>query len=78
MPWYAFVVNDRYKYIQTFVEGEIPELYHIDNDPDELTNLALLPEYRDIVESQKALLKSELKRTNARFVDRLPSVAGFD
>jgi arylsulfatase A-like enzyme len=77
MPWYAFVVNERYKYIQSFEENEIPELYHIDKDPDELRNLALLPEYRDIVIKQKALLLSELKRTNARFVDSLPSVRGF-
>jgi arylsulfatase A-like enzyme len=77
-PWYSFVVNDRYKYIQSFVENEIPELYHIDDDPDELHNLALLPEYREIVIKQKALLLSELKRTEAKFVDQLPSVRGFD
>lgn len=77
-PWYSFVVNDRYKYIQSFVENEIPELYHIDDDPDELQNLALLPEYRKIVIQQKELLASELKRTKARFVDQLPSVRGFD
>lgn len=77
MPWYSFVVNDRYKYIQTYVENEIPELYHIDNDPDELHNLALNPEYREIVKKQKTLLASELKRTHAKFVDKLPSVRGF-
>lgn len=77
MPWYAFVVNDRYKYIQTFVDDEIPELYHIDDDPDELRNLALNPEYREIVKKQKALLASELKRTQAQFADKLPSVRGF-
>ena len=65
------------KYIQTFIEGEIPELYHIDNDPHELHNLALMPQYRTQVNKHQKLLVSELKRTNAQFVDSLPSVKGF-
>jgi arylsulfatase A-like enzyme len=77
VPWYAWVIQDRYKFIQTLVENEIPELYHIDNDPDELHNLALLPEYRDTVKKHHQLLVSELKRTNAQFVDSLPSMKGF-
>lgn len=77
VPWYGFVIKDRFKYIQTFIEGEIPELYHIDNDPDELYNLALLPQFRKTVEGHQQLLVSELKRTNAQFVDKLPAVKGF-
>lgn len=77
IPWYGFVIKDRLKYIQTFIEGEIPELYHIDNDPHELHNLALLPQYRTQVKKHQKLLISELKRTNAQFVDSLPSVKGF-
>ena len=77
IPWYAFVIKDRLKYIQTFVENEIPELYHIDNDPDELRNLALLPQYQQTVFGHQELLKSELERTEARFVDNLPSVREF-
>jgi arylsulfatase A-like enzyme len=77
VPWYGFVIQDRYKFIQTFVENEIPELYNIDNDPDELTNLALLPQYRDTVKKHHKLLVSELKRTNAQFVDSLPSMKGY-
>jgi len=77
IPWYAFVIKDRLKYIQTFVENEIPELYHIDNDPDELRNLALLPQYQQTVFGHQEMLKSELERTEARFVDNLPSVREF-
>ncbi len=77
VPWYGFVIKDRLKYIQTFIEGEIPELYHIDNDPHELHNLALMPQYRTQVNKHQKLLVSELKRTNAQFVDSLPSVKGF-
>lgn len=77
IPWYGFVIQDRFKFIQTYVENEIPELYHIDKDPDELNNLALLPEYRDIVKQHHKLLVSELKRTKAQFADSLPSMRGF-
>ena len=77
VPWYAWVIKDRYKFIQTLVENEIPELYHIDNDPDELNNLALLPQYRNTVKKHHKLLVSELKRTNARFVNSLPPMKGF-
>jgi arylsulfatase A-like enzyme len=77
IPWYAFVIQDRFKFVQTFVEGEIPELYHLDDDPGELNNLALLPEYRHHVEKYHKLLISELERTNAQFVDSLPSMRGF-
>ena len=77
IPWYGFVIKDRYKFIQSWIEDEIPELYHIDNDPHELNNLALLPQYRHIVEKQHGLLKSELKRTNARFLEALPEMRGF-
>lgn len=77
IPWYGFVIKDRYKFIQSWIEDEIPELYHIDNDPHELNNLALLPQYRHIVEKQHDLLKAELKRTNARFLESLPKMRGF-
>lgn len=77
VPWYGWVIKDRYKFIQTFVENEIPELYQIDSDPDELHNLALFPEYRDTVKKHHKLLVSELKRTNARFVNSLPAMKGF-
>jgi arylsulfatase A-like enzyme len=77
IPWYGFVIKDRFKFIQTYVENEIPELYHIDNDPHELHNLALLPQYRKTVKQHHKLLVSELKRTKARFVDSLPSMKGF-
>ncbi|MCB1121608.1 MAG: DUF4976 domain-containing protein, partial [Verrucomicrobiae bacterium] len=70
-------IKDRYKFIQTYVDNEIPELYNIDDDPDELHNLALLPEYRDKVKKYHALLVSELKRTDARFVNKLPAMRGF-
>lgn len=76
VPWYGFVIEDRFKYIQAFLEDEIPDLYHIDNDPEELHNLALLPQYRQTVTEHPELLKSELARTRARFMADLPSISG--
>ena len=74
VPWWSFLLQGRYKYIHTLVEGEIPELYDLKNDPQELNNLALNPEYRSIVKAYKATMFKELRRTNAGFVDKLPKL----
>lgn len=72
VPWYALLRDGKYKYIRNFVPGETEELYDLDADPEELTNLAVKPEFASqLVEfRQKAI--AELRRTDAKFVDRLP------
>lgn len=77
IPWYGFVIKGKYKFIQTYVENEIPELYDIESDPDELNNLALKKDFKSIVFKYHEMLKSELKRTNAKFADNLPKMKGF-
>jgi arylsulfatase A-like enzyme len=75
IPWYVMLMDGKMKYIRTLIEGEIEELYDLDHDPEELHNLAYLPEFK------KALLKfrnqaiEELKRTDAKMVNHLPKVA---
>jgi len=71
-PWYAMLRDGRYKYIRTFVAGEIEEIYDLETDPEELVNLAVKPEHRQLMERLRAKTIDELRRTDARFVDGLP------
>ncbi len=74
VPWWISLRQDNYKYIRTLVANEIEELYDLDADPEELTNLALLPEYsRKLTQFREATL-AELRRTGAEMVDHLPPV----
>ena len=64
--------DGRYKYIRTLVEGETEEVYDLEADPEELTNLAARSEHRPLLESLRAKTLAELKRTDAGFIDNLP------
>ena len=75
VPWWSFLLQGRYKYIQTLVEGEVAELYDLQNDPQELNNLALNPEYRSLVKQYQKTMIKELKRTKAGFAEDLPAVS---
>ena len=72
VPWYALLRDGQFKYIRNLVAGETEELYDLDADPEELTNLAARPEHRAFVAALCEKTKAELRRTQARFVDALP------
>jgi arylsulfatase A-like enzyme len=72
VPWYALLRDGRYKYVRTLVEGEVEELYNLDADPEELTNLAVKSENLPLIESLRAKTTAELRRTDAGFVDSMP------
>ena len=74
VPWYVILAQGRYKYIRTLVEGETDELYDLTEDPDEIHNLVGDPAYEDIVNQYREAMIKELKRTGARFADRLPAL----
>ena len=74
VPWYASVHDGRYKYIRTFVEGEVEELYDLDADPHELTNLAVSTEHHSRVRKLRAATLTQLRASDAPFVDSLPKV----
>lgn len=76
IPWYFMLRQGRFKYIRYLVEGEIEELYDLTADPEELTNLAIQPEWNQQLSMLRAATVAELKRTGAGIADRLPSVAG--
>ena len=65
---------EAYKYIRTLVEGEIEELYDLESDREELTNLALDSKYASRLESFRRATIAELRRTDAKMADHLPAV----
>ena len=71
LPWWLSLRQGCHKYIRTLVENEIEELYNLETDPGELTNLALVPEHRALLEDFRARLLAELKRTNAGLLKNL-------
>ena len=75
IPWYFMLRQHQFKYIRNLVEGEIEELYDLTADPDELNNLAQLPEHRVTLQKLRQATIDELRRTGAGIVDNLPSVA---
>lgn len=74
VPWYALLRDGKYKYIRTFVEGEMEELYDLEQDPEELVNLALHADHADRLASLRRKAMDELRRTDAGFTDALPAV----
>ena len=72
VPWYALLRDGHYKYVRNLVAGETEELYDLNADPDELKNLAALPAHAARLRDLRAKTIAELRRTDAKFVDRMP------
>ena len=75
VPWWVSLRQGQYKYIRTLVEGEVEELYDMQNDPGELVNLAIDAEHSQQLSNLRAATIAELRRTDAGMVDDLPSVS---
>ena len=73
IPWYVMLVEDRYKYIRPMIH-DLEELYDLRDDPNELDNLAIKPEFRDTLLRMRDLAIAELREDGAGFVDSLPRV----
>jgi hypothetical protein len=74
VPWYVMLNDGRYKYIRPMVENDLEELYDLKRDPEELDNLAVKSEFSAKLKNFRRAAISELKRTNASFVDSMPAV----
>ena len=54
IPWWVSLRRDKYKYIRWLVPGEIEEMYNLEEDPEELVNLALEAEYHELLAEMRA------------------------
>ncbi len=77
IPWYVLLRQGRYKYIRTLVSGEMEEIYDLDDDPEELNNLALLPEHQTLLTSLREAALKELRRTDSKLDQWMPSTAAM-
>ncbi|MCB1232814.1 MAG: sulfatase-like hydrolase/transferase, partial [Verrucomicrobiae bacterium] len=74
IPWRVSYSKGKYKYIRTFEKNEIEEFYDMEADPGELTNLALDPAFHDMIRDFRDVTLAELVRTQAPYVEHLPSM----
>ena len=72
IPWYVMLAEGRYKYIRNLIKGEMDELYDLDRDPEELTNLALDPLHAKRLVTFRKKAITELHRTKAPFAANMP------
>ena len=73
-PWWVSYRQGRYKYIRHLIADEIEELYDLDADPEELTNLALDASHAALVKEFRDATIEELRRTECPYVDIMPTV----
>tara|TARA_B100001123_G_scaffold281354_1_gene313331 strand:+ start:2331 stop:3821 length:1491 start_codon:yes stop_codon:yes gene_type:complete len=74
IPWWVSLRTERHKYIRWLVYGEIEEMYDLENDPEELVNLALEPDHHEQLARLRHMTIDELRRTEAGMADHLPPV----
>jgi arylsulfatase A-like enzyme len=73
VPWYVMIRDKRYKYVRPLIT-DLEELYDLQQDPEELDNLAVKAAHQDLLKRMRAAAIVELRRTKAGFVDRMPPV----
>ncbi len=67
VPWYVVLRETRWKFIHYLEPGQIEELYDLQNDPEELVNVADRPANQAVLSRLREALNAELKRTEAGF-----------
>ncbi len=72
VPWWVAIRQGKWKYIRKLAAGEMEELYYMQADPEELTNLAVKDDYRSQVAELREVCNAELRRTDAGMVDHFP------
>lgn len=74
IPWYVMLSEGRMKYVRNLVADETEELYDMQADPHELTNLAQNKQHQSQLAKFRAATIEELERTDAGMVNNLPPV----
>ncbi len=73
VPRWIAIRFGKYKYVRTLIAGEMEEIYDVDSDPKELTNLALDPHNQALLADLRQRAVDELRRTDAKFADKMPA-----
>ena len=68
--------DGKFKYIRHMQEDTIEELYDLEADPEELTNLSVNPEYGSILRSLRRKAADEVWKKDGEFVYYLPNPKG--
>ena len=74
VAWYLMLTEGHLKYIRTLVANEVEELYDLQADPEELTNLAADLKHAATLKKFRDATVAELKRTKAGMAEHLPPV----
>lgn len=69
---WLMVRRGNFKYVRYIDTDYLDELYDLAADPEELSNLAVRPEYHATKIEMRVLLHAELHKGGARFLDLLP------
>jgi arylsulfatase A-like enzyme len=74
VPWYAAINEGRFKYVRYLEPGVPEELYDLQSDPEELSNLATDQAHHQTLNRLRDLTLVELRRTEADYVADLPKL----
>jgi N-acetylglucosamine-6-sulfatase len=75
-PTIHAIRTDRYKYIRPYGLWDIDELYDLEADPKEITNLALAPQHKATVQALKTQLFTILKDTGGMSIPLFEDTGG--
>ncbi len=76
VPYFVAVRHQNLKYIRYLAGDEAEELYDLNADPAEQTNLAGQPEHQATLRQMREHLQEELQFAEADFVEPLPAASG--
>lgn len=72
-PWYFMILVKQFKYTRYAHPNRIEELYDLEQDPEELNNLAIQDEFQDkLLEMRAACIQSIKDHGGSVFADDLP------
>jgi hypothetical protein len=72
IPAWLMLREGRHKYVRYLQQDYLEELYDLESDPDELTNLAVHAEHHPLLKELRSKLIAAFTARGATFLDLLP------